>query len=176
MYMDNIDDQETQILLDSLAAFNLTQHVRIPTQNKGHTLNIMITTTEDETFQSTNAVAGPYILYHILIILETSETKLETEIERQKIRKINTNTIHEFCESFNNDPTMQAITLEQVVNNMDEEMLRTLDLVVPTKEVKAKKRKPKPWHDEDAKTAKENTEEQGRQMVQIKGGYSLACI
>ena len=28
MHIDNIDDQETQTLLDSLAAFNVTQHVR----------------------------------------------------------------------------------------------------------------------------------------------------
>ena len=97
MHQDNTDDQETQTLLDSLAAFNLTQHVRIQTHNKGHTLDIIITTTEDEPFQLTNTIAGPYISDHRLIILETSETKPETKIERQTVRKINENTIHEFC-------------------------------------------------------------------------------
>ena len=28
MHVNNIDDQETQTLLDTLAAFNLTEHVR----------------------------------------------------------------------------------------------------------------------------------------------------
>ena len=46
---------------------------------------------------------------------------------------------------------MQVTTLEEVVNNMNEEMLRTLDLVTPTKVVKAKKRKPKSWYDEELK-------------------------
>ena len=103
MHIDNIDDQETQTLLDTLAAFNLTQHVRIPMHNKGHTLDIIITTTEDDPSQLTNTIAGPYISDHRLIILETSETKLETKIKRHKIRKINENTVHEFCENFNND-------------------------------------------------------------------------
>ena len=79
MHIDNIDDKETQILLDSLTAFNLTQHVRIETHNKDHTLDVIITTTEDNPFQPTNTIAGSYTSDHKLIILETSETKLETK-------------------------------------------------------------------------------------------------
>ena len=37
MHIDNIDDEET--LLDTLAVFNLTHHVRVPTHNKGYTLD-----------------------------------------------------------------------------------------------------------------------------------------
>ena len=83
MHINNMDDQETQTLLDSLAAFNITQHIRIPTHKKGHTLGIIITITEDDSFQPTNTIAGPYISDHWLIILETSETKPETKIERK---------------------------------------------------------------------------------------------
>ena len=136
MQTDNIDDQETQTLVDSFAAFNLTQHIRIPS-HKGHILDVIITTTEDEPFQLYNTIAEPYMSDHLLTILETSETKLETKIERQKTRKINENTICEFCENFNNDPIMQVTTLEEEVNYMNEEMIRTLDLVAPTKELKA---------------------------------------
>ena len=145
MHIDNTDGQETQILPDKLVAFNLTQHVRIPIHNKGHTLDIIISTTEDDPSQPTNTIAVPYISDHRLIKLETSETEVETKIKRHKIRKINENTIHEFCENFNNDQIMEAITLEEAVSNMNE-MLWTLDLVAPTKIVKAKKRKPKPCH------------------------------
>ena len=59
MHIDNIDDQGTQRLLDSLAAFNITQHVRVLTHSKGHTLDVIITRTEDEPFQPTNAIARP---------------------------------------------------------------------------------------------------------------------
>ena len=84
-------------------------------------------------------------------MLETSEIKLETKIKRHKIRKINEKTIHDFCKNFNNDLIMQATTYEEVFNNMNEEMLQTLDLVASTKVVKSKKRRPKPWYDEELK-------------------------
>ena len=87
MNIHNIDAQETQTLVDSLAAFNLTLHVRIPTHSKGHNLDAIITTIEDEPFQPTNTKAGPYISDHSPIILETSETKPETKIERQKLER-----------------------------------------------------------------------------------------
>ena len=51
MHINNIDYQETETVVDSLVAFNLTQHVRIPTHNKGHILDVIITTTKDELFQ-----------------------------------------------------------------------------------------------------------------------------
>ena len=97
--------------------------MRITTYNKGHILDIIITTTEDNPSQPTNTIAGPYILDHRFIILETPETKLETKIKRHKIRKLNENTMHEFCENFNNDQIMQVTTLEEAVSYMDEGML-----------------------------------------------------
>ena len=60
---------------------------------------------------------------------------------------MNENTVHEFCNIFNNDPIMQATALEEAVSNMNEEMFRTLDLVAPTKEVKSQKRRPYLWYD-----------------------------
>ena len=46
---------------------------------------------------------------------------------------------------------MQVTTLEEAVSNMNDKMLQTLDLGAPPKVVKAKKRKPKPWYDEELK-------------------------
>ena len=42
--MDDPNNQNACILHDSINAFNLTQHVKIPTHNKGHTLDVIITT------------------------------------------------------------------------------------------------------------------------------------
>ena len=139
------------MLLVSLVAFNLSQHVKIPTHNRGHTLVVIITLTEDRPFQPTNTIAGPYIFDHRLIMLETIKTKPKTKIKGQKIRNINENTIHKFCENFNNDPIMEVTALEEAVNHLNQEMLRTLNLVTPTKEVKIKKRRPTPWYDEELK-------------------------
>ena len=86
-HIDNIENQDAQMLLDLLAAFNLTQHVQIPIHNRDHTLDVTITVTEDGPFQPSNTIAGPYTLDHRHIILETMETKLTTKIEGQKNQK-----------------------------------------------------------------------------------------
>ena len=99
MHIDNMEDQDAQILLES---FNLTQHVKIPKHNRGHTLDVIITLTEDRPFKPTYTIAGPYISNHRLMILETTETIPEIKIEEQIIRKINENTIHKLCENINN--------------------------------------------------------------------------
>ena len=59
-------------------------------------------------------------------MLETKETKPKTTIEGQKIRKI-MNRIHKFCDNFNNDLIKQVTTLEEAVNLLNKEMLRTLN-------------------------------------------------
>ena len=56
-----------------------------------------------------------------------------------------------FAENLNNDQIIQVTTLEEAVNHLNQKMLRTLNLVAPTKEVKVKKRKPTPWYDEELK-------------------------
>ena len=58
MHIDNVKDQETQMLLDWLLAFKLIQHVKIPTHNRGHTLDVIIILTEDGPFQPANTIAG----------------------------------------------------------------------------------------------------------------------
>ena len=60
-------------------------------------------------------------------------------------------TIHKFCENFKNDPIIQVTTLEEAVNHLNQEMLRTLNLVTQTKEVKVKKRQHKPWYNKELK-------------------------
>ena len=65
---------------------------------------------------------------------------------------------------------MQATTLEETVNNMNEEMLRTLDLVAPTKVMKAKKKKPKPWYDEELKQQRNILKNRECKWLQIQGG------
>ena len=44
MHMDDPNNQNACILQDSIEAFDLIQHVKIPTYNKGHTLDVVITT------------------------------------------------------------------------------------------------------------------------------------
>ena len=45
MHIDNMEDQDAQILLDSLVTFNLTNNVKFQTYNRGHNLDVIITLT-----------------------------------------------------------------------------------------------------------------------------------
>ena len=151
MLTDNMEDQDAQMLLVLLAAFKPTRTCKNPnTQRRSH-LDVIITPTEDRLFQITNTRDGQYISDHRLIILETMETKPKTKIEGQKIRKINENTIHKFCDNFNNNPVIQATTLKKAVIHLSQEMLRNLNLAAPTKEMKVKKKKLTSWNNEELK-------------------------
>ena len=69
--MNDKEDQDTQTLLNTLEAFNLTQHVNIPTHNLGHTLDLIITPATNQG----SLIVGPYISHHRFITLETLHTK-----------------------------------------------------------------------------------------------------
>ena len=43
IHINDGEDQDAQILLDTIAAFNLKQHINIPTHNLGHTSDLIIT-------------------------------------------------------------------------------------------------------------------------------------
>ena len=67
-----------------LAAFNLKQHVNIPTHNLGHTLDMIIT---PATYHG-SLIAGPYISDHRFITLETLHTKPKSKLRKENLAKI----------------------------------------------------------------------------------------
>ena len=70
IHINDNEDQDAQNLLNTLAAFNLKQHVSIPTHKLGHTLDIIITPV---TYHG-SLIAGLYISDHRFITLDTLHT------------------------------------------------------------------------------------------------------
>ena len=60
MHMDDPNNQNACILHDSINAFNLTQHVKFPTPNTGHTLDVIITTKSTGFNNVGEIIPGPY--------------------------------------------------------------------------------------------------------------------
>ena len=87
MHMEDPTNLNASILQDPIKAFNLSQHVKIPTHNKGHTLDVIITTNSTGFNNVGELVPGPYILDHRLLILETAINKLEPQTITTKGRK-----------------------------------------------------------------------------------------
>ena len=87
MLIDNMEDQDAQMLLGSPVALNLTQQVKIPTHNRDHTLDVIITLTESIPFQPTNTIAGPYIPDHRLINLKPLKLNLKPKLKDRKLER-----------------------------------------------------------------------------------------
>ena len=84
IHINDNEDQDPQTLLNMLEAFNLKQHVNIPTHNLGHTLDLIIA---PATYQG-SLIAGPYISEHRFITLETLHTKPKPKLEKGTLKNI----------------------------------------------------------------------------------------
>ena len=112
-----------------LAAFNLKQHIHIPTHNLEHTLDIIITPTS----YHGSLIAGPYISDHRFITLETLHTKLKPKLERRTLQKITDGAISQFKNKFSNTPILESITLDKAAKQLNNEMLKTSNKQQATK-------------------------------------------
>ena len=81
--INNSEDQDAQTFLNTIKAFNLKQHVNIPTHNLGQTFTLIIT---PATYHR-SLIARPYISDHRFIILETSNTKPKPKQEKRTVQK-----------------------------------------------------------------------------------------
>ena len=151
MHMEDPANLNACILQDSIKAFNLSQHVKIPTHNKGHTLDVIITTNSTGFNNVGELVPGPYISDHRLLILETTINKLEPQTITTEGRKPTKNINNIFKEKFNDKEVLKSTTLDDAINHFTKEVLKALDDIAPLKKVKTTNRKPKPWYDEDLK-------------------------
>ena len=151
MHMDDTNNQNACILQDSIEAFDLIQHVKIPTHNKGRALDVVITTKSAGFNNVKDIIPGPYISDHRLLILKTAINKVEPQKVTTKTRKSINNINNVFKEKFNDKEILDSTTLNEVINHFATEVLNTLEEIAPQKIVKITNRKPKPWYDEDLK-------------------------
>ena len=151
MHMDDPNNQNVCILQDSIEAFDLIQHVKIPTHNKGHTLDVVITTKSARFNNVKDIIPGPYISDHRLLILKTAINKVEPQKVTTKTRKSINNINNVFKEKFNDKEILDSTTLDEAINHFATEVLNTLEEITPQKIVKITNRKSKPWYDEDLK-------------------------
>ena len=134
------EDQDVQTLLDTIAAFNLKQHVNIPTHNLGHTLDPIITpATYDRSL-----IAGPYVSDHWFVTLETSHTKPKPKQENRTVEKFTDETITQLKNKFNILPILEITTFNMAANQLNNEMLKTIEKIYPatTKTITNRHKKP----------------------------------
>ena len=121
IHINDLEDWDDQILKDTLNAFNLRQHITIPTHNLGHTIDLIITP---------NDYVGPllpglYISDHRMITLSTNIPKPKAEMN--KVRNLTDNKVQQFTEVFNNTAILNTSNLADANNQLNSEILRTLE-------------------------------------------------
>ena len=117
------EDQYTQILQDTLNAFNLKQHVNIPTHNLGHTIDLIITSND----YRGKLIPGSYIPDHRMITLYTNIPKPKPKTEIKYVCNLTDNKVQEFLDEFNNMPILNSSNLKDATNQLNSEILRTIE-------------------------------------------------
>ena len=125
IHINGRENQDTQALPNTIAAFNLKQHVNIPTHNLGHTLDVTIT---PATYQG-SPIGGPYILIHRFISLETSHTKPKPKLEKRTLQNFIDDAITQFKSEFNNIPILESTTFYMAANQLNNEALKTVEKI-----------------------------------------------
>ena len=116
---------------DTINAFNLKQYVNIPTHSLGHTIDLIITSND---YQG-KLIPGSYISDHRMITLNTNIHKPKPKTEIKYVCNLMDNKIQEFIVEFNNMPILNSSDLKDATNQLNSEILRTIDKIIP-KQVK----------------------------------------
>ena len=71
IHVNDLDDADSCLLLDTISAFNLKQQVNIPMHNLGHTLDLIIMENSEE-YEVEKIISCPYISDHQFITIQLS--------------------------------------------------------------------------------------------------------
>ena len=147
IHINNLEDQDAQILQDTFYAFNLKQHINIPTHNLGHTIDLIITSYD----YMGPLIPGSYISDHRMITLNTSIPKPKPKAEMKSVCNLTDNKVQQFIDEFNNTPILNTSNLTDATNQLNPEILRTMDKIALQQFKKITSRVKKPWYDNDLK-------------------------
>ena len=139
IHINDQEDQDAQILQDTLNTFNL-KHVNIPTHNLGHTTDLIVASND----YRGKLLPGSYISDHRMIRLNTNIPKPKPRTEIKYVCNLTDNKVQEFIDEFNNIPILNFSNLNDATNQINSEILRTIDKITPkqVKKITSRVRKP----------------------------------
>ena len=139
IHIDDLEDADSWLLLDTISAFNLKQLVYIPTHNLGHTFYLIII--ENSEYQMEKIILDPYISDHWFITIQLTKHKPKVQQLLTKHRKIPDDIVQEFNKPFSNQPVLETTNLDKATNHFRCEIQRTLNQIAPQKIKKHKTEK-----------------------------------
>ena len=153
--VNNGNDGAALNFLDLLNTFNLTQHIKVPTQKDNNTLDLIITR-EDELNATNFSVHDPVISHHLALHCNLHVDKppnIKKRINYRKFRSINT-------DDFQRDIVNSALysspktVLAELSDQYDSVLSSILDKHAPLQTKTVIQRPAAPWYSEEIATEK----------------------
>ena len=142
-HTDDPEDPYADQLIATIEAFRMKQHIKLPTHQLGHTLDLIAT--ESSTKLTCAPIPGPYLSDH-----RNHQQETDKKLQCKEYRKLTEAAMKEFQQSFNNNqPILDATNLEDAIDQLNDQMLRTLNKVAPLKSRRCVRKTPKPWFNKD---------------------------
>ena len=147
LHTDDPEDPSADQLIATVEAFGMKQHIKFPTHQLGHALDLIAT--KSSTKLTCTAIPRPYLSDHRMVVIETNNKKPTEKPQYKEYRKLTEAVIKEFQQNFNNQPILDATNLEDAINQLNDQMLRTLNKVTPLKSRRCVKKAPISWFNKD---------------------------
>ena len=164
IHMNNSEDRNAQTLQDTINAFNLKQHINIPTHNLGHTIDLTIISND----YMGPLIPGLYISDHRMIKLNTNIPELKPKTKIKSVHNLTDNKVQQFIDEFNNTPILNTSNLIDATNQLNSEILRTMDKIAPQQFKKITSRIKKPWYDNDLKHQRQIVKNRERKWLKYR--------
>ena len=147
LHIDNPEDRDADQLIATLEAFGLEQHIKFPTHQLSHTLDLISYSTSNQTHMYTNSRALPFRPQNGNHRNQQQETNRSTAIQR--IQETNYSSNNRVPKNFNNQPILDTTNLEDAIHQLNDQMLRNLNKVARMKRRRSRKKAPKSWFNKD---------------------------
>ena len=149
-HIDEPQDNHANRFIDILDAFGLKQHVSAPTHNKGHTLDLLITRSEDSLI-SRIMIRDPIISDHFAVHCDLGVQKPKFSKKKVTFRKLRSIDIDSLYEDIgNSNPSHNSHhDLNTLVENYDRTLSSILDKHAPILQREVIIRPPAPWYNQE---------------------------
>ena len=158
MHINNPNDAEANILIDTLKALGLQQQVDFSTCQHGNTLDLVFSEILNN-IRVEKCVEGLFLSDHVMVMARTSVKREDIETKvltcRNK-KKINYDLLTEDISNI----TMEGEDLDELIKRFEDSLRSILDKHAPEKTKRITLRKKKPWYSKEP----EGTQMQGTKV------------
>ena len=155
-HVDVANDPHAMRFLDLIDAFNLEQHIDVPTHRSGHTLDLIITRADDKIAKNFH-VHDPVISDHFAVHCQLALFKPPFEKKEISYRKLRSIDKTAFCEDIAKSPLMTIsdfMSTSELVDLYNKELSDILEQHAPLKKCIVTLRPAAPWYSDEIRKEK----------------------